>query len=108
MTKEAIMYTMSWDIDESIGTVTAAGLMWINEADYNEDTFKHGSGDVKLFDRAFAAQFIKQKNTYSINKTGSLYGNTYVACLFVIYTDAVTGEDVTVYSDPAVITKPAP
>jgi len=108
MTKEAIMYTMSWDIDESIGTVTAAGLMWINEADYNEDTFKHGSGDGKLFDRTFAAQFIKQKNTYSINKTGSLYGNTYVACLFVIYTDAVTGESVTIYSDPAVITKPAP
>ena len=108
MNTEAIMYTMSWDIDEAIGTVTAAGLMWINEADYNEDTFKHGSGDVKLFDRTFAAQFIKQKNTYSINKTGSLYGNTYVACLFVIYTDAVTGESVTIYSDPAVITKPAP
>jgi len=108
MNTEAIMYTMSWDIDESIGTVTAAGLMWINEADYNEDTFKHGSGDGKLFDRTFAAQFIKQKNTYSINKTGSLYGNTYVACLFVIYTDATTGESVTIYSDSAIITKPAP
>jgi len=108
MNTEAIMYTMSWDIDEAIGTVTAAGLMWINEADYNEDTFKHGSGDVKLFDRTFAAQFIKQKNTYSINKTGSLYGNTYVACLFVIYTDATTGESVTIYSDSVAIIKPAP
>ncbi|MBR2724481.1 MAG: hypothetical protein IKB72_03490, partial [Ruminococcus sp.] len=108
MTKEAINYTMTWDIDASIGKVTAAGLMWVNQNDYNEETFKHGSGDSKLFDRTFGSAYIKNKNTYSINKTGSLYGNTYVACLFVIYTDATTGQSVTIYSDLAIIEKPAP
>jgi len=108
MTKEAIMYTFVWDIDASIGTVTGAGLMQINQADYKEETFYHGSGDSKMFDRTFGAAQIKNKNTYSINKTGSLYDNTYVACLFIIYTDAATGQSVTIYSDILVTTKPAP
>lgn len=105
---EKITYTMSWDIDESIGTVTSAGLMVVNLEDYNEDTFYHGTSDTKVFDRALGASAVMQKNSYSIAKSASYYDNTYIACTFVVYTDAVTGESVTVYSANTEVYKYAP
>ncbi len=102
---EKITYFLSWDIDESIGTVTNAGLMIVNKNDYNADTFYHNSGDVNIFDRALGSAQISQSNSYAIIKSDSKYDNTYCACTWVQYTDAATAETITVYSDIAEVTK---
>ena len=105
---EKITYTLSWDVDSTIGVVTSAGLMVVNKNDYNEDTFYHGTTDTNVFDRALGASATLQQNTYSIGKSSSYYDNTYVACTFVVYTDATTGESVTVYSELIEVYKSAP
>ncbi|MBQ1977862.1 MAG: leucine-rich repeat protein, partial [Ruminococcus sp.] len=105
---EKIQYTMSWDVDESIGKVTAAGLIITDKEDYKAETFLHGSGDSKLFDRTVGSSQVKQKNTTSVTKGDSFYEHTYCAAIFVVYTDAKTGQSVTIYSDMIEVTKPAP
>ncbi len=102
---EIITYILSWNINESIGTVTNAGLMIVNKNDFNADTFYHGTEDKNVFDRALGSAQISQSNSYGIVKHDSLYDNTYCACTWVQYTDAATGETITVYSDIAEITK---
>ncbi len=96
-------YTFNWDIPESVGTLSLVGLIIFDANDYNADTFYHGSGDSKVFDRGLSGQ--AAKGTYGIGKTGSLYGHTYYACTWAQYVDAVTGETVTVYSDMITVEK---
>ncbi|MBQ1977541.1 MAG: InlB B-repeat-containing protein, partial [Ruminococcus sp.] len=105
-TGEKITYTVSWEIDASVGTITNYGLVIVDAADYNEDTFYHGSGDSKIFDRASKATTVVGVKSMSIS--GRTYDHTYYAKAFIIYTDAVTGETVTVYSDMIETYKPAP
>lgn len=105
---EKIQYMMSWDVDSSIGTVVSAGMIIVDKEDYNPDTFYHGSGDSKLFDRAVSSAQIKQKNTCGVGKSGSDYDHTYYAATFVIYKDAKTGQNITIHSDMIETTKPAP
>ena len=93
---------------DSVGTVTAVGMVIVDKEDYDEETFYHGTTDANVFDRALGTAQTKQKNTVSITKSGSYYGCTYYAKTFVIYTDAKTGEAVTIYSDMIEVTKPAP
>ncbi len=95
---EKITYTMSWDVPEAVGEFKLAGLMVVDAEDYNADTFYHGSGDSKLFDRALSGSMLIPKNSYGITKGASYYGHTYYACTWVQYVDA-NGETVTVYSD---------
>ena len=104
-----ISYTISWEVDENIGTVTNYGILFANIEDYNEETFYHNSGDSKIFDRAVSAN--KNTDTKSLTLSqnqGIAYDNTYVAKAFVVYIDAATGEAVTVYSDVITTFKPAP
>ena len=103
---EKITYIMSWDTSY-VGEVISAGLMVVNEIDYNPLTFKHGSGDSKIFDRAFGTDQIMNVNTYSIGKSDSFYDNTYVACIWIVYKNA-NGVEHTVYSDIDITYKPAP
>ena len=103
---EKIQYTLSWDVS-CVGTIKSVGLMIVNKKDYNADTFYHGSGDSKIFDRALSSTVTTDKNTYGIGKNSSYYDNTYIACTWVIYTDA-SGAEHTVYSEFAEIYKPAP
>lgn len=104
---EKITYVMSWDVSR-VGTIKSAGLIIVDKDDYNADTFYHGSGDSKIFDRALgAAQTSQNKNEYSIGKTGSYYDNTYIASAWVIYTDA-NGVEHTVHSDMVEVYKQAP
>ncbi len=101
---EKITYTMSWDVPEAVGEFSLAGLMVVDAEDYNADTFYHGSGDSKLFDRALSGSMLIPKNTYGIAKGASYYGHTYYACTWVQYVDA-NGETVTVYSDMVTVEK---
>ena len=93
--------------DASIGKVTAVGIIIVDKADYNEDTFVHGTTDTKVFDRAFANK-VAQSGEYAPSKTGSTFDHTFVAAMWITYTDAVTGESVTVYSPIIEVYKPAP
>jgi len=102
---EKIQYTVSWELDASVGTITNYGLVIVDEADYNEDTFYHGSTDSKLFDRAAKATTATGTKSMGIARS---YDHTYYAIGFIIYTDAVTGETKTVYSAMIVTYKPAP
>lgn len=104
---EKITYTLSWDVDASMGTVTAYGIVVADESDYNADTFYHNSGDSKLFDCAVSTELQKQEGT-SIALGSRLYDHTYYACAFITYTDANTGKLETVYSVIDVTEKPAP
>ncbi|MBQ1978206.1 MAG: hypothetical protein II225_05585, partial [Ruminococcus sp.] len=81
------------------------GLVIVDSADYNADTFYHGSGDSKLFDRA--AKATNAIDTKSMAVSGRAYDHTYYAVAFIIYTDA-EGKTVTVYSDMIETYKPAP
>ncbi len=101
---EKITYTMSWNVPEAVGEFKLAGLMVVDAEDYNADTFYHGSGDSKLFDRALSGSMLIPKNTYGITKGASYYGHTYYACTWVQYVDA-NGETVTVYSDMIAVEK---
>ncbi len=101
---EKITYTMSWDVPEAVGEFSLAGLMVVDAEDYNADTFYHGSGDSKIFDRALSGSMLIPKNTYGIAKSASYYGHTYYACTWVQYIDA-NGEIVTVYSDMITVEK---
>ncbi len=104
---EKITYILAWDVDNSaVGTVTALGIIIVDKADYNADTFVHGTTDAKVFDRAFSNR-VAQSGEYSATKTGSVYDHTYVAAMWLTYTDATTGEAVTVYSDAIEVYKPA-
>jgi len=105
---EKITYTMSWNIDESIGKVTLAGLVVVDAENYNEATFYHGSGDSKIFDRALSTAQITQENTTAVSLGNRLYGHTYYAVTFVTYTDAITKESVTIYSVMDITYKPTP
>ncbi len=104
---EKITYTLSWDVDASVGIVTAYGIVVADESDYNEDTFYHGSGDSKLFDCAVSTELQKQEGT-SVALGSRLYDHTYYACAFITYTDAKTGKLETIYSLIDVTEKPAP
>jgi len=103
---EKITYTISWDVDTSVGKITNYGLVVVDENDYDQGTFYHGSGDSKLFDRAVSTS--KVNNTTTINLGNRLYAHSYNAIAFVIYTDAATGEAVTAYSDMITTYKQAP
>lgn len=102
---EKITYTLSWDIDETVGTVTSAGLMVVNNDDFDPETFYHGTTDTNVFDRALSSSEIKQQNIYTITKGSSYADNTYVACTFVVYTSAETGESETCYSSQVYVYK---
>jgi hypothetical protein len=101
---EKITYTLSWNVPEAVGEFKLAGLMVVDAEDYNPDTFYHGSGDSKLFDRALSGSMLIPKNSYGITKGASYYGHTYYACTWVQYVDA-NGETVTVYSDMVEVQK---
>ena len=104
-----IAYTIAWEVDASFGTVTNYGVVFVNEKDYNADTFYHGSGDTKLFDRAVSAAGLPGVTTLTLSdRQGIAYDNTYIIKAFIIYTDATTGQSVTVYSDELATYKPAP
>jgi len=103
---EKITYTVSWELDASVGKITNYGLVIVDAADYNADTFYHGSGDSKLFDRA--AKATNAVDTKSMGVGSRSYDHTYYAIAFIIYTDAVTGQATTVYSAMIITYKPAP
>ena len=103
---EKITYIISWDVSY-VGSIVSVGLMTVNESDYKEDTFYHGTSDGTVFDRGLSSDIVKDANTYSITKAGSYYDNTYVACCWVVYKDA-NGVEHTIYSDINVTYKPAP
>ncbi len=104
ITGNYIDYTVNWNVPASVGNITNAGLIIVNQNDYNENTFYHGSGDSKLFDRALAASEVKASNTYTIHKGSSVVGETYIATLWLIYTD-VNGDSHTIYADPVTVEK---
>ena len=103
---EKITYTMAWDVS-NVGKIKSVGLMIVDKDDYKEETFYHGSGDSNIFDRALGTAQTKDKATYGISKSSSYYDNTYIACTWLVYTDA-NGVDHTVYSDYVEVFKPAP
>lgn len=104
-----IAYTLSWEIDATLGKVFNYGILFVNENDYKEDTFYHGSGDSKMFDRAVSATSNVDVKSLTLSQNqGIAYDNTFIAKAFVIYTDAATGEAVTVYSDAITVYKAAP
>ena len=103
---EKITYTVSWELDESMGTITNYGIVIVDADDYNPDTFYHGSGDSNLFDRA--AKATNAVDTKSLTVSGREYDHTYYAIAFIIYQDAATGQTVTHNSDMIEITKLAP
>ena len=107
-TGEKITYYLSWDIPETVGTVTNVGFMIVNKSDYNEETFYLGTTDSKVFTGTLPAANNVPKKTFTAGKGGSLYDNTYVACTWVKYKDAATGEIVTIYSELIEVYKPAP
>ena len=96
---EKITYTLSWEVNETVGEVVSAGLIVVDKGEYNADTFYHTTEDIEVFDRVLDSEQITQKNTYNIGKSESYYNHTYIARVFVVYNDMATGKSVTVYSD---------
>jgi hypothetical protein len=108
VTGEKITYILAWDVDKAaVGTVTALGIIIVDKADYKEETFYHGTTDTKVFDRAFANK-VAQSGEYAPGKTGSYYDHTFVAAMWLTYTDAATGQSITVYSNAIEVYKQAP
>ena len=104
-----IAYTISWEVDETLGKITNYGILFVNANDYNEDTFYHNSGDNKMFDRAVSVTGNTATKSLTLSQNqGIAYDNVYVAMAFVVYTDAETGQSVTVYSALTEVYKQAP
>ena len=103
---EKITYLLSWDIDDSIGTVTGVGIIIVDKDNYNEDTFVHGTTDSNVVDYAFSNK-VAQSGEYAPTKSGSLYEHTYVAAMWVQIQVEGQEEPLTVYSPIIEVYKPA-
>lgn len=99
---QGTMFTYSWYVPEEQQNITYvnAGILFVAENDYSEETFVLNGSD-KI--TTTLSNSSKPANTYTQGK-GMTAGQTFYAKAFVQYTDA-EGTLVTVYSDTLAVTK---
>ncbi len=99
---QGTMYTYSWYVPEEQQNITYvnAGILFVAESDYSEETFVLNGSD-KI--TTTLSNSSNPAGTYTQGK-GMTAGQTFYAKAFVQYTDA-DGTPVTVYSDTLAVTK---
>lgn len=100
----AIGFSYSWSVPEGSGcTFTRAGIILVNENNFNEDTFYHGTTDSNVTDYAPGTSSQKPTNSRTTNKSGINEGETWIGACWVMYVDA-DGNDQIMYSDYVTVT----
>ena len=105
---EKVRYYVTWYVPEAeLGyEFISGGVIIVDEANYNEDRFYHGSGLTGMTDAAPGSLQTNGANQTgaAVTKSNCVSGTTYYAKAWVIYRDAEGNEQIA-YSDLLVVEK---